>query len=111
MMDGTESYNPSGGNETAFESLNIPTSASASGANISMSGKWRGRELQVTSRWPDVAHAKRQFELDDTWKLSSDGKTLNIDRTPGPDHSGAGVATTEVHTLLVFERAATPQKK
>lgn len=109
--NGTESYNSSGGNEAAFQSLDVPSNAPESGADIFMAGTWHGQELNVTSHWRDVAHDKRQFELDDIWKLSSDRKTLTIDRTSGRDHYGRGVATTEVHTRLVFERAAAPQGK
>lgn len=109
--DGTESHNRSGGNEIAFGSLTVPRDASAEGADIFTSGKQNDRELKVNYHWTDIARAKRQVELDETWKLSSDGKVLNIDRTSGRDHYGAGVATKEVHTLLVFKRAATPQKK
>jgi hypothetical protein len=105
--DGTSSFVPSGGNERAFESLGVPRDAEPAGPDIEVSGSWKGRELTVRSKWYNPN--KREVELDDTWKLSADRKTLTIDRTSGPQHSGGGVATIETHSLFVFKRASPPK--
>lgn len=89
-------------NQRAFETL-TPVQQDGSFGGIEMSSKWEGGELKVRSIWyrPD----KRSFELDDTWKLSADKKTLTIDRTSGPQHSSSAVDTVETHIVLVFERS------
>ena len=87
------------GKETALSTLTVPDQSQALD-DIRITGKWVGQELRVQTHW--LNRNKIGYELDDTWRLSADSKTLTLDRTSvAPDASGR---TDETHAILVFER-------
>ncbi len=105
--NGTQSLAPSGGNEGRFEYLAESGKTSSAGPDIQVSAFWAGRRLAVRFKWynPD----KRVTEVDDTWSLSGDGKTLTIDRGFEPSLTPAFV--NEHDARFVFERVDRAKKK